>query len=352
LEYKLGACPDFIDARPTVSLHNILNNLDDDYVRGLYDAVRRHATVVVDGDGDLIFKKEPRRNLLADLALIELADHLDKEVYYVNSIFSDCPVTGRNETLAERCLETLKKCDAVAFRDPTSLRLARKMDPELGADWIPDSMFYWYDALADSRPQLPDSGDFIIPYPYEAEEIYGKLDFAKPYVCVTGGSRAAFTPGEAFDGYCGLVEQLHRLDYPVYLVPTCGGDQFLQDVAQETQTPMIPAEVPILMGGAILANARLFVTGRYHPSIMAAAGGTPCVFLGADSHKTASLQDLLGYDEQITFSAIPDPEEWDDILGRSEELLSRGQALRDSIQESAQECAEQTTRLTTLVNGS
>jgi polysaccharide pyruvyl transferase WcaK-like protein len=122
-------------------------------------------------------------------------------------------------------------------------------------------------------------------------------------------------------------------------------------VAEETDTPIIPGEVPILMGGAILANARLFVTGRYHPSIMAAAGGTPCVFLGADSHKTRSLQRMLGYDDPQVFSAIPYPDEHDDLLARSRELLDGGQPVRDRIQQNAEARAEETAELATLVNG-
>jgi polysaccharide pyruvyl transferase WcaK-like protein len=122
-------------------------------------------------------------------------------------------------------------------------------------------------------------------------------------------------------------------------------------VAEETNTPIIPGEVPILMGGAILANARLFVTGRYHPSIMAAAGGTPCVFLGADSHKTRSLQRLLGYDDPHVFSAIPTPDEHDDLLARGRELLDGGQPVRDRIQQEAEARAEETEELAMLVNG-
>jgi hypothetical protein len=351
LESALGGRPDFIDPRPDVSLRNILDNLDDEYIRRLYDTVRHHDTIVVDGDGDLIFKAEPRRNLLADLAVIALADYLDKEIYYVNSICSDCPVTGRNQPLADRCLEALKTCDGVAFRDPRSLQHACEIDPELDAEWIPDSMFYWHDDLAGSQSQLPSSGDFIIPYTREADMDYGQLDFSSPYICVTGGSRAAFTPEKAVDGYCGLVEHLRELNLPVYLVPTCAGDQFLHDVAQETGTPIVPVEVPLLMGGAILANARLFVTGRYHPSIMAASGGTPCVFLGADSHKTLSLQRLLGYDDPRMFSAVPDASEWDDIVEWGRDLLEQGQSRRDALQQAARQCAEEATRLSAFVNG-
>jgi ADP-heptose:LPS heptosyltransferase len=205
--------------------------------------------------------------------------------------------------------------------------------------------------LHDARSHIPDNGDFVVPYTQEDERHFGRLAFDEPYICVTGGSRAAFTPQKAFEGYCELVERLRELDPPVYLVPTCGGDRFLHDVAEETNTPIIPGEVPILMGGAILANARLFVTGRYHPSIMAAAGGTPCVFLGADSHKTRSLQRMLGYDDPHVFSAIPTPDEHDDLLARGRELLDGGQPVRDRIQREAEARAEETAELATLVNG-
>jgi hypothetical protein len=348
-EVLFGALPDYIDPRPEVSLRNILNNLDDDHIRGLYDAVRRHDTIVVDGDGDMIFKENPRRNLLADLALIELGRHFDKEVYYVNSIFADCPVTGRNEALANRCLSTLEKCDGVAFRDPRSLELYLELGGREDAHCIPDSLFHWYDDLAHSRRQLPGNGDFVIPYTREDRRHFGRVNFDRPYICVTGGSRAGSTPQKAFEGFCKLVSRLHELGHPVYLVPTCVGDRFLHEVAEKTDTAIIPGEVPILMGSAILANARLFVTGRYHPSIMAAAGGTPCVFLGADSHKTWSLQPMLGYKDPHVFPAIPPPDEHDDLLARGRELLEGGQTVRDRIQQNAKARAEETEELTTLV---
>ena len=351
LESLFGAQADYLDLRPETSRQNILDNLDREPVRQLYDAVRRHDTIVVDGNGDMIFKEDPRRNLLADLALIELGRYLDKNVYYVNSIFADCPVTGRNEPLVDGCLEALEKCDGVAFRDPQSLKLYRELGGREDARYIPDSLFHWYRDLTDSRHHVPENGDFVVPYTREDDRHFGRLEFDGSYICVTGGSRAAFTQQKAFEGYCELVERLRELDPPVYLVPTCGGDRFLHDVAEETDTPIIPGEVPILMGGAILANARLFVTGRYHPSIMAAAGGTPCVFLGADSHKTRSLQRMLGYEQPHVFSAIPSPDEHDNLLARGRELLDGGQPVRDRIQREAEARAEETEELATLVNG-
>lgn len=350
LESLFGTQGDYLDLCPETSRQNILDNLEREPIRQLYEAVRRHDRVVVDGNGDMIFKETPKRNLLADLALIELAHHLGKEIYYVNSIFADSSVTGQNETLARHCVETLRKCDLVAFRDPESLELFREMSGGEDAECIPDSLFHWTDDLRDSRQHLPENGDFLIPYTQERDDYFGTLDFEGDYLCVTGGSRAAFTQQQACEGYCRLVERLQELNLPVYLVPTGAGDRFMYDVAEETGVSIVPAEVPILMGGAILANARLFITGRYHPSIMAAAGGTPCVFLGADSHKTRSLQRMLGYQDPHIFSAIPSSDEHNDILARCRELLSGGRAIRDRIQREAEARAEEAEELATLVN--
>ena len=54
----------------------------------------------------------------------------------------------------------------------------------------------------------------------------------------------------------------------------------------------------LIVGGAVLAHARLFISGRYHPSILASLGGTPCIFLATHAHKMGSLSRLLKYDPQ------------------------------------------------------
>ena len=352
VERMAGGEWDYLSEDPRETAKNILDNSEKAFFGNLLRKIEGSKKIVIDGNGDMIFKEEPTRNLRFSLALIELADYLGKEIYYVNAIFSDCPMTGRNETVMKQCVSALRTCDGVAFRDPTSLARARRVDEDLEAEWIPDSLFYWARELRDSGRQLPQNGDFLVPYPREHRSHFGRLDFEEPYICVTGGSRAAKSAEEARDGYCTLVEHLGQLDLPVYLVPTSVGDRFLYGVSEETNIPIVPAEVPILMGGALLANARLFVTGRYHPAIMAAAGGTPSVFLGADSHKTLSIQRVLEYDDPHVYSAIPDREESRAIRKRARELLNDSEGLRDRIEDAARQCARATARLPSLIDRS
>src|SRR5699024_9703608 len=96
-----------------------------------------------------------------------------------------------------------------------------------------------------------------------------------------------------------LVESVKRKfsNHNVYIVETCEGDAFLLEVARRTKTPIVGMCTPLLASAKILANANLYITGRYHPCIMSSLGGTPCVMMSSNSHKTISIQELLDYED-------------------------------------------------------
>ena len=89
------------------------------------------------------------------------------------------------------------------------------------------------------------------------------------------------------------------------------------------------------MAGAILANAQLFISGRYHPSIFASFGGTPCIFLESHAHKMSSLQEVLEYDDGKQFSAFPDESEIREIVSTAKKYLDQGEVLREKIRKVA-----------------
>jgi polysaccharide pyruvyl transferase WcaK-like protein len=149
-----------------------------------------------------------------------------------------------------------------------------------------------------------------------------------PYICIGGSALAAKDKKRSAEHFSLLVEKAKGLGYPVYLTENCGGDSFLQKVAAETGVGLVPVETAIFMGGAILANARLFISGRYHPSILASLGGTPCIFLGSSAHKMHSLQKVLGYENPHEFSVYPSGSELEEILEMARDYLDQGESLR------------------------
>lgn len=345
-EQLLGMKADYIEADPCKSSQNIIENRDQKDIRDLYEAIERADVVIVDGDGDLIFRNPAGRIPLFNLAAIDLAVRLGKQVHYINSIFADCPISGRDTEFLQHTRATLSKCATVSLRDHTSIAHAQFLAPELKVRYAPDALFLWQERVAEAAEDLPANGDLIIPYSQEKPEYFGRTRFDRPYLCLSGSSRAAFFQERAAETYTALAAAIRdRFKLDLFLTPACRGDRYLFEVAAKTSLPIIPAEVPIMTAGAILAKAQVYITGRYHPAILASLGGTPTVFLGADSHKTHSLQDLLEYEDPKTFSAIPGPDDIAAIIRQIEVQLSQTLAERERIRQAAKRRAIEAARV-------
>ena len=334
LEHAFGA-QDFIAEDPAVSIDNLLaHKHQHPALARIYDQAREADFLVLDGDGDIIFSTPPRRQTLFLLAMIELGIRLKKPVFLVNSMISDCPLTGRNDATLAAAKRLLAQCRAVSLRDPESLEYVQREMPEANSTFIPDSLFGWFSRYQSDSSYPPLDGDFLLPHPEKVED-WGKLDFSQPYICIGGGALASSQPEKAAQSYARLVDAIKSLGYRVYLTENDLPDSFLRRVAKEKDVGIIPVDSPILMCGAVLAHARLFISGRYHPSIFASLGGTPCIFLGSHAHKMGSLSRLLEYDIHREFNAFPDDSEMAEIVSMAQSYLDLGESLRVKIRQVA-----------------
>ncbi|MDX6464552.1 MAG: hypothetical protein QOE55_8249 [Acidobacteriaceae bacterium] len=330
LEELFGA-HDFVVEDPAATIDNLLAHKDRyPALARIYDQAREADVLVLDGDGDIIFSTPPRRHTLFLLAMIELGLRLKKPVFLVNSMISDCPLTGRNAKTLSAARRLFAQCRAVSLRDPESLEYVRKEMPETAATLIPDSLFSWFPIYSGKDSYPPRNGDFVLPYP-EKDEYWGKLDFSEPYICIGGGALAGTQPERAAECYSRLVDAIGQLGYRVCLTENDLADSFLQRIAREKSVGVVPVDAPILLCGAVLAHARLFISGRYHPSIFASLGGTPCIFLESHAHKMGSLSRVLEYETQQQFSAFPSDSDIAGIVATAREYLDRGEELRERI---------------------
>jgi len=341
---------DFVSGDPAESAETILKYSGRFEALGaLRRQVEEADVVVLNGEGSGIFGTPYRRDLFFYLAMAELGLRLERPVFFVNTIFSDSPRTGRNLESLARAEAVLSRCTDVHVRDPYSLRYAGETMPSIRCRHVPDALFTWFDRVQDPRLRPPEVGDFAVPYPEEEWRWFGRLDFSRPYVCVGGSSRAAEEPRRAQLSFRKMVDAMDALGLPVVLVETCRGDAFLRDVVAETGAAFVPRNCPIWMGTAILTNARLLVSGRFHPTILASLGGTPSIFLEAHSHKMRSLQESLGYEDEPVFSTFPDDAEVGRIVARSRQMLDAAEVLRPRVLAAARQRAEEAGRTASIL---
>ena len=306
--------------------------------------------IVINGEGDMIFTSPPRRNALFYLMLLSLANKRGKLTFYVNAMISDPPNQKRNESTVMSMLKVFVNCNKITLRDPFSYEILSELDKNrtLKFEYIPDALFTWVKYFKDEKLSVPIIGDSIIPWP-ENDYYYGKYDFSKPYICISGSSLAAWNQEAATEGYIQLVNKLKELEIQMYLVPTCVGDQFLSKVSRKTDTPIIPVDIPIVAGACILANSLLFVSGRFHPSILASLNGTPCIFMGSNSHKTHSLQKMLGVEIPKEYGAIPNTEDVHNIYLTALSILkTKSKNSRQMIINKVMDLAKQSRQVTDI----
>ena len=155
----------------------------------------------------------------------------------------------------------------------------------------------------------------------------------------------ASQPDRSVQCYARLVDAIRQLGYRVYLTENDLPDSFLQRVAREKDVGIVPVDAPILLCGAVLAHARLFISGRYHPSIFASLGGTPCIFLGSHAHKMGSLSRVLEYGVPQQFNAFPGDSDIAEIVSTARKYLDQGETLRASIRQVAKLRCDEATSL-------
>lgn len=306
--------------------------------------VERADAVVVNGEGSMIFTTPSRLEQRFHLAVMQLAHEVDVPFAYVNALVAD-PANGpRNAATVAATQRLLPQASLVTTRDPWSQAFLREVAPEVASVYVPDSVFAWKGRVGRGRDLLARP-EYLTPF-HDRPDRLGTWDFQRPYICVGGSSEAAKEPKRAAASYRRLLQALPELGYPVVVTVSSTGDAFLEELAHELGLPLVPADTNVMVATEILAHAELVVTGRYHPAILAGLGGVPGVLLGADSHKTASVQQMLGYPDIHVFAEQPTAADVSAILQRARRVLAERQRWQEAIETALALRAAEARRLT------
>lgn len=309
----------------------VLQRISPQYpaLRKFIAAIQNSESLVINLEGDGIFSKTPRHTLLMTFALAHIAKRAGCRIYYVNGMLSSDPSGYVNPDTLAVARQYLEAADSVVLRESASQYFADTYLPSVRTHVLPDALFSWrriFQGCAESTFDVSSLSAF-----FDQATTPMPLSLRQPYIALGGSSAAAWNQRASYDAYLGLVKALKPIGLPVVIVQTCLGDAFLKNVAQETKTDFLGTNTPIMAATASLANARCFVSGRWHPSIMASLNGTPCVLFGSNSHKTLSLQTQLGYPNPHEYPAIPQTADLAGIIEEVRQLVDSGADLRKKI---------------------
>ncbi|MDQ1431660.1 MAG: hypothetical protein QOF40_2262 [Actinomycetota bacterium] len=292
----------------------------------LVDAIRDSSMVVINGEGSMIFTSPPRRDLLFQMTMARVAQRAGVPVHYVNAMVSPCPATGQHDDTVRACVPVLADCASVVLRDPVSAEYLLSLGgSRTNASCAPDALFSW--ASWDDATAAPATFGVLDSFPERAVAFAGRPALPGSYVALSG---ASVPPGVAREGWVQRFTDLaHAIEkttgLPVVLVAPDAGDEFLRGVGEALGTPVVGPTAPLVAGCGLLASASAYVSGRYHPSIMATLGGTPLVNFGANSHKLHGLAHLLG-EPLPTLPTVDDRDFVEAVVTQLTKALTTGDA--------------------------
>ena len=346
---------DFIDLDLDKSIENLIKCLPANPNLQSFD-LRQYDfdTLVVNGEGSFIFATPSWRECLIEAMLMHWAQKLGKKVYYLNGMLSDDPYSERNYKCIKTIQPIFEKSEVIGVRENYSYDYAKENFKNINLKLFPDALFSWYDIINDANKV--ENGKYIMGMSGAEDNSFTDFDFTKDYILISGSSAIGNATKEnkkiAIEHYSNLVNSIKKKlnKYKVYLIQVCEGDDFLKDVGKITNTPVIAMDTPIISAGKILANAKLFVSGRYHPAILASLGGTPCVFMSSNSHKTKSIQELLQYKEIKEFNVLPSDKEIKEMIDLGTKYINKGNQLRKEIKDRCKKLSEETKKQAELLN--
>jgi polysaccharide pyruvyl transferase WcaK-like protein len=285
--------------------------------------------VVLNGEGSLY------RNNLSAIRELFLA-WLAKTRLGIPTVFLNGTVhlTGVIPTLPAMVRKTFAELDAVAVREPPSLRNLTEFVPGLSVQLIPDSAFL----LDPSDTRQPPEMARII------DHVQGR-----PYFC--------FDPGPmTMDGDAGrrsalyeLISRLQEIVPEAVFIRNNPPDRFIRTVAEETASIYVDTIVDYRHWMAVAAGAQFLVSGRYHNTILASMVGCPTVALGSTSHKVHGVCELLEGVVGRPYDGTDLRRQIGDIAGQARDYVARRDVYATRLREVCEERRAEAAGLGALV---
>ncbi len=330
LDVLAGAWHDFISENIEESLERF-HRFKQKYpsLADLEAQVAQTDGVVINGEGTLIFGNPTKRDALYLLFIIALARFRGKPVFLLNAMITQDPYAPANDAILKQAAGLLRYCTVVACRDPESFDFTTKALGCSAVRLIPDALFTWGERFRQATLTVRQHPEIILPYGSTMEP--GDWNFNEPYICVSASSSAWRSAKATGASLVQLATTLKSTGLRIYFISTCAGDRLLCEAAKEAGVAHIPQDIPVLAGAGIIAGASAYLTGRYHPAIMAGAGGVPTVFFSANSHKIKTVQPLLGYEPPKLYSINPSASEISAISSEVSNILGTEDSFRQKI---------------------
>ncbi|MGQ1946431.1 polysaccharide pyruvyl transferase family protein [Geofilum sp. OHC36d9] len=209
---------------------------------------------------------------------------LAKEKFQKKTFMVNHTVDPANKDVFEMIEKVYPGLDKVYVRETLSLAKLQEVGVDNGV-FVPDALF-GYQPIQNWQPSA---------------KLLRQIDFSKPYICIgdSSGIKNMYNQvkWDVVKVLSELIEKLKDVMPQIIFVDGYnGGNSDVNKVVRNTNIGIVNLKNCSYHDlFYVLQGAEIFVSGRWHASILSVLANTPILLWGSDSHKTKSLYTLLDY---------------------------------------------------------
>lgn len=269
--------------------------------------------VIINGEGSIVKGTDKNGYYhLGGLYVLFFA-YLSKKMFDTETYMINHTVDPQNRDIFHIIEKVYPLLNGVYVREPLSLRMLEKYCDYHDAIYVPDALFSF------------ESDDSWEPTNY----IKSHIDFSKPYICIGDSSGFYTDMDNLFDiekMYDELIPKLRKICPQVIFV--VGFGKYYSPVMKAVRNNKVPflcihnsSYIDLFH---VLKKAEIFISGRWHTSILSLIAKTPILLFGSDSHKTEALYEMINYPYRFyDFRTLRF--HTDDIAAEAKKIISENQ---------------------------
>ncbi len=281
------------------------------------EAFDQNDLVILNGEGCIYGLKRESR-------FIYFLAYVSKKYFKKPTAIVNHTAELSDPALMEMARNVYPLLDDVVFRESVSAQECKEFTRFSVAA---DAAFVYRPMRYDEWIKTASRPGYFDVFPYRTYD----FDPSKPYICL-GGSSVYLRPEtigyDPVPGYLKLIKELKKEFSQIVLTASAATDEeVLGPISQKYKIPLIGLNTAIRQAIDILGNSRVYIGGRWHPSIFALSGGTPVVPLSAFTFKMRALMNEIELDVPV-IDSLNLEHETEKVIRLCRSHLDNGEALR------------------------
>lgn len=294
--------------------------LDGEILQYEYELLKWADLIYINGEGNVVNGTDKYGAYrIGALYIFFLAYFIKKHVQKYCAIINHT-VDPKNTDAEEIIRNLYPMLDYVAVREPYSIKTLNEIGV-YNVEFVPDALFTF----------VPDKKE------WEPSDILKtEIDFTKPYICIGDSSAVRSRTNEVkwdiYEVYSKLIDELKKITPQIVFVDGFNGEHEiinkLVNYHKISRVNLKNCDYKELY--YVLSKSEIFISGRWHASILSILSGTPILLWSSDSHKTKGLYSLINYSYRF-FSIDALPLHVDDIVNETKKILANRDEIRSAI---------------------